>query len=400
MGTTPKKVDTSAIKSVSSSTDNHTTVLKQLKEATEVGQRLRGDPTQSYVRVGELVAAGVIRLNGQTVQPIVAASSSSSIVNTADSVTGDGTVGTPVELVNDNATPGNSMLYGTDGSGVKGWYTQPTGGGGTVDVQDSISGDGSLGTPLQLVNDSASPGNSKLYGTNGSGTKGWYTQPAAGLTSVSVTDSITGDGAGTPLQLSGDSATPGNNQLYGTNGSGVKGWYTQPTGLVSPLTTKGDIWVRSTTDTRLPVGTDTFVLTADSTQTTGMKWAAAGAGSTPMLTRGACFVGSAGAAVALPLNDVAIVFPAACTIKRVTILTTGGTGSCVVGVWKVAIGSFPPTSANDITGGVSPAISGAVDYDNSTLTGWTTSISAGDTMMFHLASTSTFTSITVQVTVQ
>jgi hypothetical protein len=33
---------------------------------------------------------------------------------------------------------------------------------------------------INLDGDSASPGNDKLYGTNGSGTKGWYDQPAAG----------------------------------------------------------------------------------------------------------------------------------------------------------------------------------------------------------------------------
>lgn len=37
---------------------------------------------------------------------------------------------------------------------------------------------------VNLVNDSASPGNNKLYGTNGSGTRGWYDIPAAGVTPV------------------------------------------------------------------------------------------------------------------------------------------------------------------------------------------------------------------------
>lgn len=49
---------------------------------------------------------------------------------------------------------------------------------------------------------------------------------------------------------------------------------------LSPLTTKGDLIVNNgTNDIRLAVGTDAFVLTADSTQASGVKWAAA-SGST------------------------------------------------------------------------------------------------------------------------
>lgn len=40
--------------------------------------------------------------------------------------------------------------------------------------------------------------------------------------------SITSDASG--LKLSGDATSPGNSMLYGTNGSGVKGWYAQPSG--------------------------------------------------------------------------------------------------------------------------------------------------------------------------
>jgi hypothetical protein len=48
---------------------------------------------------------------------------------------------------------------------------------------------------------------------------------------------------------------------------------------LDPLTTKGDVIVHNGTNSvRLPVGTNAYVLTADSTLAEGIKWAAAGAG--------------------------------------------------------------------------------------------------------------------------
>lgn len=46
--------------------------------------------------------------------------------------------------------------------------------------------------------------------------------------------------------------------------------------LSSPLTAKGDLYTHNTTTgTKLAVGTNGFVLSADSTQATGLKWIAA-----------------------------------------------------------------------------------------------------------------------------
>lgn len=56
-----------------------------------------------------------------------------------------------------------------------------------------------------------------------------YNDTTPSVSASAITQmSITSDASG--LKLSGDSASPGNTMLYGTNGSGVKGWYAQPSG--------------------------------------------------------------------------------------------------------------------------------------------------------------------------
>ena len=55
-------------------------------------------------------------------------------------------------------------------------------------------------------------------------------------------------------------------------------------GAASPLTTKGDIYTFSTSDTRVGVGANNTVLTADSAEATGLKWATPASGGMTLIS--------------------------------------------------------------------------------------------------------------------
>lgn len=89
--------------------------------------------------------------------------------------------------------------------------------------------------------------------------------------------------------------------------------------------------------------------------------------------------------------------PYSCTISAWTLLADQS-GSIVVNVWKVAEASYPPTVTNKITASAPPTITSAQAATSTTLTGWTTSVSAGDTMMFNIDSITTITRVTLALT--
>jgi hypothetical protein len=124
----------------------------------------------------------------------------------------------------------------------------------------------------------------------------------------------------------------------------------------------------------------------------GTAWeidtAAGGGGSNA--PRGATWVRSGSGAIVVPVNDVPLYFPEAMTILGVVILTRSSAGSCVIDIRKAAFGSYPPTSGDSICASAKPTISSGTVYLDSTLTGWTTAIAAGDTLLFVLESAATF----------
>lgn len=92
----------------------------------------------------------------------------------------------------------------------------------------------------------------------------------------------------------------------------------------------------------------------------------------------------------------------ACTIQAVTLLGDQS-GSIVVDIWKTAYSSFaPPThpaSGDSITASAQPTISTAEKAQDSTLTGWNKTISAGDILAYDVVSVSTLERVTVDLKV-
>ena len=63
------KIKVSAIRVPVDELQNHTIVLRQIKEAIEVAQRQRGDPQDRFVRVAELVQTQLVRFTNSQIQP-------------------------------------------------------------------------------------------------------------------------------------------------------------------------------------------------------------------------------------------------------------------------------------------------------------------------------------------
>lgn len=93
-------------------------------------------------------------------------------------------------------------------------------------------------------------------------------------------------------------------------------------------------------------------------------------------------------------GDIKVDF--ACDIAGATLLADQS-GSIVVDIWKKAFSStgYPPTVANTITASAKPTIASTLTYNSTTLTGWTTSVAAGDTFRFNVDSITTLTRCTV-----
>lgn len=168
-----------------------------------------------------------------------------------------------LQLVNDVLNPGNSYVYGTNGSGVKGWYfNSGGGGGGTVTTASVVSANGFAGSVATAT-----------------------TTPAITLT-TSITGLLKGNGTAISAASSGTDYTAGTSGLAtgilkNTTGTGVHSIAVAGTDYQAPLVSGTNI--RTVNGSTLLGSTD---LTVGSVTTTSVVTANgfAGSVSNPTLT--------------------------------------------------------------------------------------------------------------------
>ncbi len=171
-------------------------------------------------------------------------------VITEKSITGDGTSGDEIHLVNDETAVGEWNYYGTSTVGPGGLAWRPLTDRAKHSIEFDLGGD----PGFHFINDDSGPADGTLYcAFSGSGQadhRGWHTieqilqdvtlysdsvkqmlwhSQAGGVewvqTSTIAQNSIEMDATFEVLQLVNDVDGPGNDFFYGTDDAGVKGWF-------------------------------------------------------------------------------------------------------------------------------------------------------------------------------
>lgn len=152
----------------------------------------------------------------------------------------------------------------------------------------------------------------------------------------------------------------------------------------------------STSDTlTLVAGTNVTITTNATTDTITISASGGGGSSTAAV---GYTINGGGSVITTGVAGNGLYIPFACTITSVT-MQANTTGSIVIDIWKDSYANFPPTVADSICGSAKPTITSSNKSQNSTLTGWTTSVSAGDILYFNVDSVSSISNVVLTLTV-
>jgi len=243
-----------------------------------------------------------------------------------------------------------------------------------------------LAQPIRVVSGPTGPGGGATGPTGFTGSTG-----AAGL-SVTGPTGATGFGATGATGVTGPKGATGFTGPASVGGTGPTGAsFTGPTG---PFGT-GPTGAAGTNGSIGPTGN-----TGPSGGPTGPTGNTGPTG--PSQVSGIEFVIDGGGVALTTGIKGYLEIPFACTINRVTTLADQ-TGSVVVDIFKCTEAAFaPPThpaATDKITSTTPPTISSGVVAQDSTLSGWTTSIAAGDILGFNVNSATTITRVTLSLKV-
>lgn len=105
-----------------------------------------------------------------------------------------------------------------------------------------------------------------------------------------------------------------------------------------------------------------------------------------------------GSAITTATKIPPLEIPFACTINRAT-LVADSPGNMVLDLYKDSYANYPPTSADSICASAKPTLSAASKTQDTTLTGWNTTINAGDFLICNVDSASIVQRATLSVKV-